>query len=111
MQHHLANVLIKLEFARPVVLRAAYSLARDLPSASRDVSRAKIYAAEAADLAARNCLQVHGAIGYTEEHDLQLFMKRAWALGAAWGDNRHHRGRVAAELFGQVPRAPMTPEI
>jgi alkylation response protein AidB-like acyl-CoA dehydrogenase len=111
VQHHLANVLIKLEFARPVVLRAAYSLARDLPSASRDVSMAKIYAGAAADLAARNCLQVHGAIGYTEEHDLQLFMKRAWALGAAWGDDRHHRARVAAELFGRVPRTPMTPEL
>ncbi|NUS59109.1 MAG: acyl-CoA dehydrogenase [Streptomycetaceae bacterium] len=108
VQHHLANVLIKLEFARPVVMRAAYSLARDLPSAARDVSMAKIYAGEAADLAARNALQVHGAIGYTEEHDLQLFMKRAWALGAAWGDAGHHRDRVAADLLGGAP-APLTP--
>ncbi|MGC0422445.1 acyl-CoA dehydrogenase family protein [Embleya sp. AB8] len=108
VQHHLANVLIKLEFARPVVLRAAYSLARDLPSAPRDVSMAKIYATEAADLAARNCLQVHGAIGYTEEHDLQLFMKRAWALGTAWGDVGTHRDRVAADLLGDAP-APTTP--
>ncbi|MDI2130285.1 acyl-CoA dehydrogenase family protein [Yinghuangia seranimata] len=108
VQHHLANVLIKLEFARPVVMRAAYSLARDLPSAARDVSMAKIYAGEAADLAARNALQVHGAIGYTEEHDLQLFMKRAWALGAAWGDAGHHRARVAADLLGDAP-APLTP--
>lgn len=108
VQHHLANVLIRLEFAKPVVLRAAYSLARDLPSASRDVSMAKIYAGEAADLAARNCLQVHGAIGYTEEHDLQLFMKRAWALGTAWGDPGTHRDRVAADLLGDAP-APTTP--
>ncbi|MGW9207636.1 acyl-CoA dehydrogenase family protein [Embleya sp. NPDC055664] len=108
VQHHLANVLIKLEFARPVVLRAAYSLARDLPSAGRDVSMAKIYAGEAADLAARNCLQVHGAIGYTEEHDLQLFMKRAWALGTAWGDAGVHRDRIAADLLGDAP-APPTP--
>lgn len=108
VQHHLANVLIKLEFARPVVMRAAYSLARGLPSAARDVSMAKVYASEAADLAARNSLQVHGAIGYTEEHDLQLFMKRAWALGAAWGDAGHHRARVAADLLGDAP-APLTP--
>jgi alkylation response protein AidB-like acyl-CoA dehydrogenase len=108
VQHHLANVLIKLEFAKPVVLRAAYSLARDLPSAARDVSMAKIYASEAADLAARNCLQVHGAIGYTEEHDLQLFMKRAWALGTAWGDAGTHRDRIAADLLGDAP-APTTP--
>ncbi|NUU22309.1 MAG: acyl-CoA/acyl-ACP dehydrogenase [Streptomycetaceae bacterium] len=108
VQHHLANVLIKIEFARPVVMRAAYSLARGLPSAARDVSMAKIYASEAADLAARNSLQVHGAIGYTEEHDLQLFMKRAWALGAAWGDAGHHRARVAADLLGDAP-AELTP--
>lgn len=108
VQHHLANVLIKIEFARPVVMRAAYSLSRGLPSAARDVSMAKIYAGEAADLAARNSLQVHGAIGYTEEHDLQLFMKRAWALGAAWGDAGYHRGRVAADLLGEAP-AELTP--
>ncbi|UGQ09285.1 acyl-CoA/acyl-ACP dehydrogenase [Yinghuangia sp. ASG 101] len=110
VQHHLANVLVKLEFARPVVMRAAYSLARGLPSAPRDVSMAKIYAGEAADLAARNALQVHGAIGYTEEHDLHLFMKRAWALTAAWGDASRHRARVAADLLGDAP-APMTPEL
>ncbi|HSA53504.1 MAG TPA: acyl-CoA dehydrogenase family protein [Yinghuangia sp.] len=108
VQHHLANVLVKLEFARPVVMRAAYSLARGLPSAARDVSMAKVYAGEAADLAARNALQVHGAIGYTEEHDLHLFMKRAWALNAAWGDAGHHRARVAADLLGDSP-APVTP--
>ncbi len=110
VQHHLANVLVKVEFARPVVLRAAYSLARGLPSAPRDVSMAKIYAGEAADLAARNALQVHGAIGYTEEHDVHLFMKRAWALTAAWGDAGWHRARVAADLLGDAP-APMTPEL
>ena len=43
--------------------------------------------------AARTALQVHGAIGYTWEHDLQLWMKRAWALAAAWGDAAEHRAR------------------
>jgi alkylation response protein AidB-like acyl-CoA dehydrogenase len=60
---------------------------------------AKSYAAEAADLAARTALQVHGAIGYTFEYDLHLWMKRAWALNAQWGDAAWHRRRVAAALL------------
>ena len=48
--------------------------------------------------AARKALQCHGAIGYTFEYDLQLWLKRAWALSAAYGDARHHRDRVAAAI-------------
>ena len=45
-------------------------------------------------LAARKALQVHGAIGYTVEYDLHMWMKRAWALAAAWGDAAWHRARI-----------------
>ena len=86
IKHHLANVLLALEFARPVTYRAAYSVAHDHPDRSIHVSMAKSFASDAATLAARTALQVHGAIGYTWEHDLHLWMKRAWALAAAWGD-------------------------
>ena len=47
---------------------------------------AKALASDAAALAARQALQCHGAIGYTFEYDLHLFLKRAWALAGAWGD-------------------------
>jgi alkylation response protein AidB-like acyl-CoA dehydrogenase len=43
-------------------------------------------------------LQVHGAIGYTWECDLQLLLKRAWALAEAWGSAADHRRRVLASL-------------
>jgi len=62
---------------------------------------AKAYASDAAALAARTALQVHGAIGYTWEHDLHLWMKRAWALAAAWGDPSWHRARVADALLSR----------
>ena len=52
-------------------------------------------ASDAAELVARQALQCHGAIGYSFEHDLHLWMKRAWALAAAWGDAAWHRARVA----------------
>ena len=56
---------------------------------------AKAQASDAVDLAARKALQCHGAIGYTFEYDLQLWLKRGWALAAAYGDARQHRDRVA----------------
>jgi alkylation response protein AidB-like acyl-CoA dehydrogenase len=108
VKHQLANVLLKLEFARPVVYRAAYSMANDAPDRSRDVSMARIYAAEAAHLAARAALQCHGAIGYTVEYDLHLFMKRTWALEASWGSTAWHRDRVAAAVMATHARETET---
>lgn len=100
VKHHLADAYLKLEFARPVVYRAAYSMAQNSPDRSRDVSMAKVYAAEAAHLAARVALQCHGAIGYTVECDLHLFMKRAWAIEPRWGGTQWHLDRVAAAVLG-----------
>jgi alkylation response protein AidB-like acyl-CoA dehydrogenase len=100
IKHHLADATLKLEFARPVVYRAAYSLAHDAPERSRDTSMAKVYAAEAARMVGSVALQCHGAIGYTTECDLHLYLKRAWALEAAWGDTYWHRERVATAVLG-----------
>jgi len=98
VKHHLADAALALEFARPAVWRAAWSLAHDEPTRGRDVSMAKAMASDAAELVGRRALQCHGAIGYTVEADLHLFMKRAWALARAWGDSAHHTDRVASAL-------------
>jgi alkylation response protein AidB-like acyl-CoA dehydrogenase len=98
VKHHLANAALALEFARPAVARAAWSMAQGEPTRARDVSMAKVLATEAADTAGRAALQCHGAIGYTVEADLHLFQKRAWALARSWGDTAHHTDRVAAAL-------------
>jgi alkylation response protein AidB-like acyl-CoA dehydrogenase len=104
VKHMLANVQVRLEFARPVVYRAAFSVARGLPSRSVDVSHAKAAASDAALRAAKAALQVHGAIGYTWEVDLHIWMKRAWALEAAWGNGVWHRARIGrAVLDGNDP--------
>jgi len=95
VKHMLANVAVRLEFARPVVYRAAFSVARAVATRAVDVSQAKVAAGEAAARAARVALQVHGAMGYTWEVDLHIWMKRAWALGLAWGSTAWHRERVA----------------
>ena len=96
---HLADARIALEFAQPLVARAAYSLSTADPDASEHVSMAKAQAGDAAELAARAALQCHGAIGYSSEYDLHLWMKRVWALAASWGDARWHRARVAAAIL------------
>jgi alkylation response protein AidB-like acyl-CoA dehydrogenase len=99
VKHRLADALLALEFARPVTYRAAHSVAHDHPDRSVHVSMAKCFASNAANGAARTALQVHGAIGYTWEHDLHLWMKRAWALAPAWGDPSWHRERVARAVL------------
>jgi len=109
VKHMLANVKVKLEYARPVVWRAAWSVAHGSPRRSLHVSMAKLAACEAAALGARNALQAHGAIGYTWEQDLHLWMRRAWSLEQAWGRSSFHLGRVRSEVLeGRVPIGPGT---
>ena len=102
VKHLLAGAQVALEFARPVVYAAAWSLDHGAPDASRSSSTAKAYASDAAVEAARVSLQVHGAIGYTWECDLQLFLKRAWALSESWGSAADHRRLVLDSLTNRV---------
>jgi alkylation response protein AidB-like acyl-CoA dehydrogenase len=98
IKHKLADVHIALELARPLVYGAALSLADRSPDIARDVSAAKAAASDAALLAARSALQTHGAIGFTAEHDLSLWLLRVQALRSAWGDPAAHRRRVLEAL-------------
>jgi alkylation response protein AidB-like acyl-CoA dehydrogenase len=92
IKHKLADVHIAIELARPLVYGAALTLA------PRDVSAAKAAASDAALLAARSGLQTHGAIGFTQEHDLSLLLLRVQALRSAWGTPEAHRRRVLEAL-------------
>ncbi|WP_179470633.1 acyl-CoA dehydrogenase family protein [Mycolicibacterium vinylchloridicum] len=98
IKHKLADVHIAVELARPLVYGAALSLADGSPDTARDVSAAKAAASDAALLAARSSLQTHGAIGFTSEHDLSLWLLRVQALHSAWGDPASHRRRVLEAL-------------
>jgi alkylation response protein AidB-like acyl-CoA dehydrogenase len=99
IKHHLADATLAVEFAKPVVWRAANSLTHDDPDASVHASMAKAAASDATQRVCDVALQCHGAIGYTVEYDLHLLMKRAWALIRRSGDARHHRRRVAAAVL------------
>jgi alkylation response protein AidB-like acyl-CoA dehydrogenase len=98
IKHKLADVHIALELARPLVYGAALSVADQTPETARDVSAAKVAASDAALLAARSALQTHGAIGFTQEHDMSLSLLRVQALRSAWGDPALHRRRLLEAL-------------
>lgn len=91
IKHALADVRIGLDFARPLVLGAALGAV--------DVSAAKVAAGDAAYRASRTGLQVHGAIGYTQELDLSLWLTKIRALVTAWGTPAYHRARVLEGLL------------
>ncbi|MFT4519757.1 MAG: alkylation response protein AidB-like acyl-CoA dehydrogenase [Halioglobus sp.] len=99
VKHHMANVAVKLEYAKAPTHRAAYAIAENQDIAAHAVSHAKLMACEAANLAAKNSVQVHGAMGYTWEVDLHIFMKKAWALANTWGDAGFHKTRVGERIF------------
>ena len=101
VKHHMANVAVRLEYAKAPVHRAAYTVANNQEIAAHAVSHAKLVACEAANLAAKHSIQVHGAMGYTWEVDLHIYMKKAWALANTWGDAGFHKTRVADRIFAE----------
>ncbi|MFF3318927.1 acyl-CoA dehydrogenase family protein [Streptomyces sp. NPDC003035] len=88
VKHRLADTLLGLEFARPLLFGAA------LTFESADLAAAKVAAGEAAYAAARTALQIHGAVGYTEELDLSLWLRKARPLRDAWGTPSWCRAQV-----------------
>mgnify|MGYP000940184225 CR=1 FL=1 len=106
IKHHLANAQVRIEFARPVVYAASGSLEAATPQSRARISHAKLAAAAAADFASRIAVQTHGAMGYSWEVDVHLYLKRALALDSAWGTAAFHRSRVRDRIF----QAPVGPE-
>ena len=106
VKHHCSDMAIAVEFARPLVQVASWAIDNERSptenfTVSGEVSAAKALASEAVELACRSALQCHGAIGYTVEHDLQIWLKRGWILASAWGDALFHRRRLG-EILGLI---------
>ena len=103
VKHLMADCAVRIEYAKPVLHRAAYAIEVAPLRADPAVSHAKVACAEAASLSARNSIQTFGAMGYTWECDLQMFAKRAWVLEKNWGDSGFHKNRIHEWLVN--PRA------
>ncbi len=105
VQHAAADMLVEIETARSAVYYAAWALGSG-DAAAIAVSMAKAYAVPAAASVADKALALHGAVGFTWEHDLHLFLKRTHTARALFGSAGAHRERVAAllDLTGAADR-------
>jgi len=95
LQHRAAHLYSEIEIARAAAFKAAQLLDSGDDQAELHVAVAKAKAADVANLAVREGVQMHGGIGMTDEHDIGLYMKRETVLGQLFGDVYYHRERVA----------------
>ncbi|WP_216851191.1 acyl-CoA dehydrogenase family protein [Acidisphaera sp. L21] len=97
LQHRAADLKLQLELTRASVESAAAVLDAGAPKAQRQaaVSRAKARASTAGMLVTRQAIQLHGGIGYTDEYDVGLYLRKAMVLSNAYGSAAAHRARYA----------------
>ena len=95
VSHRCAQMLLEVEGARSLSYWAGWALDHEPSAAPRAASMAKAYASDAGFRVCASSIQVHGGIGFTWEHDLHFFLKRAKANAHAFGDARWHRDRTA----------------
>jgi len=108
VSHRCAQMLLETESARSAAYYAAWATENEPQTAPLAASMAKAYASDAGMRVTGASLQVHGGIGFTWEHDLHLYLKRAIADAVMFGDSRWHRERVARMVIdgAGAPREP-----
>ncbi|MGE5271290.1 MAG: acyl-CoA dehydrogenase family protein [Thiohalocapsa sp.] len=95
VKHKCADMLIEIENAKSLTYYAAWAVDEGEADAAMAVSMAKAAASDAGRKVCAAGIQLHGGIGMTWEHDLQLYLKRAKASEIAFGDATWHRERIA----------------
>ena len=98
LKHRFADMKVWLEACHATATAAARAVQRGDDDASRLVSVAKAYIGDRAPAIAQDCVQLHGGIGVTWEHDLHLYLRRVAQNAALFGSARDHRLRVATLL-------------
>jgi alkylation response protein AidB-like acyl-CoA dehydrogenase len=102
VKHRCADMLVDVEGMRSTVYWAAWCIGADDPDASIAASTAKTWCSDASKRVMASGLQVHGGIGFTWEHDLHFFLKRAQLDQLSFGDATYHRERLAALVRPRV---------
>lgn len=97
IQHHVADMAADVEGCRHITYQAAWSLAEGLRS-EREVAMAKAWVSDAYHRVCMTAHQCHGAIGFTREHDLQLYSRRAKSGELMFGDAEFHMEKVASAV-------------
>jgi alkylation response protein AidB-like acyl-CoA dehydrogenase len=99
VQHHCAEMATDVEGCRGVAYQAAWMLAEGIP-AQREISIAKAWISQAYRRICATAHQCHGAIGFTKEHDLQLYTRRAKVQELSYGDTNYHKELAMASIAG-----------
>jgi alkylation response protein AidB-like acyl-CoA dehydrogenase len=102
VKHRCADMLVDVEGMRSAVWYSAWAIDADAPDRALAASTAKSWASDAGMRVINSALQVHGGIGFTWEHDLHLYLKRAQLDSLLFGDATFHRERIAALLKARV---------
>ena len=102
IKHRCADMLVDVEGMRSAVYHAAWALGAGDPDRSVAASTAKTWCSDASRRVMTSGLQVHGGIGFTWEHDLHLFVKRAQLDGISFGDATWHRDRLGRLLRSKI---------
>ncbi|MDZ4246866.1 MAG: acyl-CoA dehydrogenase family protein [Dehalococcoidia bacterium] len=97
IQHYCADMAIDIDGCRLIIYQAAWALNENMPCA-KEVALAKAWVSDAYQRCLISAHQIHGAIGFTEDHDLPLYYRRAKAAELAFGDADVHRETVACEI-------------
>lgn len=95
IKHKLADMLVDVENAKSITYYAAWAVDEGVPEAPLAASMAKAYCSDAYRRVTGNGIQIHGGIGFTWEHDMHLYFKRAKGSEFTFGDPTYHRERVA----------------
>jgi alkylation response protein AidB-like acyl-CoA dehydrogenase len=102
VKHRCADMLVDVEGMRSAVWYAAWAVGTNAADRSLAASTAKAWASDAGMRVMNSALQVHGGIGFTWEHDLHLYLKRAQLDSVTFGDAAFHRERIARLLKQRV---------
>jgi alkylation response protein AidB-like acyl-CoA dehydrogenase len=100
VKHKCVDMMVGIETARSLAYYAAWAVSEDAADADTAVAMAKAYAGDVATTVTSEAIQVHGGIGFTWEHDIHFYHRRALAIGAAFGGAVDHRETVATAMLG-----------
>ena len=108
VKHMLADVAIEIEFTNALVYRAASSIQKNCSNATLHAAQAKFQSIKACEIASKNGLQAHGAMGYTWEMDLHIFVRKGWSYKGIWGSRPFVENLVFNNLKKDLPKLGAT---
>lgn len=99
IQHKCADMMVQVESSKSATYYAAWAVANDVEDAPLAAAMAKAYCSDAYRVVAGEGIQIHGGIGFTWEHDMHIYFKRAKSSEVSFGDATWNRELVAQQIL------------